>query len=106
MSFEEGALLEPLSVGVHACNRGNVGLGNKVLICGAGKLFFSLSESKFCVCMCVCVCVCVCVHVCVCACVLTSKNKKKGSFYPPYLTVVVVVCLLCLFIKFFSVDIF
>ena len=40
VSFEEGALLEPLSVGVHACNRANVTLGNKVLICGAGKLSF------------------------------------------------------------------
>ena len=36
VSFEEGALLEPMSVGVHACNRAGVGLGNKVLICGAG----------------------------------------------------------------------
>ncbi|KAL8615952.1 hypothetical protein ACOMHN_034628 [Nucella lapillus] len=38
VSFEEGALLEPLSVGVHACNRANVGLGNKVFICGAGPI--------------------------------------------------------------------
>ncbi|KAK7116618.1 sorbitol dehydrogenase-like [Littorina saxatilis] len=38
VSFEEGALLEPLAVGVHACNRGGVGLGNKVLICGAGPI--------------------------------------------------------------------
>ncbi|KAK7486799.1 hypothetical protein BaRGS_00021946 [Batillaria attramentaria] len=38
VSFEEGALLEPLSVGVHACNRGNVSLGSKVLICGAGPI--------------------------------------------------------------------
>ncbi|XP_076465597.1 sorbitol dehydrogenase-like [Babylonia areolata] len=38
VTFEEGALLEPLSVGVHACNRGNVGLGSKVLICGAGPI--------------------------------------------------------------------
>lgn len=36
MSSEEGALLEPLSVGVHACNRAGVTLGSKVLICGAG----------------------------------------------------------------------
>ena len=37
VSTEEGALLEPLSVGVHACNRAGVTLGSKVLICGAGK---------------------------------------------------------------------
>jgi L-iditol 2-dehydrogenase len=37
MSTEEGALLEPLSVGVHACKRGGVTLGSKVLICGAGN---------------------------------------------------------------------
>ena len=38
MSTEEGALLEPLSVGVHACKRGGVTLGSKVLICGAGPI--------------------------------------------------------------------
>lgn len=38
MSFEEGALLEPLSVGVHACNRGGVSLGKRVLVCGAGPI--------------------------------------------------------------------
>ena len=37
MSFDEGALLEPLSVGVHACQRAGVSLGSKVLVCGAGK---------------------------------------------------------------------
>ena len=37
MSLEEGALLEPLSVGVHACRRAGVGLGSNVLVCGAGK---------------------------------------------------------------------
>lgn len=31
-------MLEPLSVGVHACNRANVRLGSKVLICGAGEM--------------------------------------------------------------------
>ena len=34
--MEEGALLEPLSVGVHACKRAGVTIGSKVLICGAG----------------------------------------------------------------------
>lgn len=38
MSFEEGALLEPLSVGVHACRRAGVTVGQNVLICGAGPI--------------------------------------------------------------------
>ena len=38
MSFEEGALLEPLSVAVHATNRAGVKLGDTVLVCGAGKI--------------------------------------------------------------------
>lgn len=36
--MEEGALLEPLSVGVHACRRANVSLGDNVLILGAGPI--------------------------------------------------------------------
>ena len=36
VSFDEGALLEPLSVAVHACQRGGVKMGSKVLVCGAG----------------------------------------------------------------------
>lgn len=38
VSLEEGALLEPLAVGVHACRRGGVGLGSTVLITGAGPI--------------------------------------------------------------------
>ncbi|KAK3765707.1 hypothetical protein RRG08_026182 [Elysia crispata] len=38
VSFEEGALLEPLSVAVHATNRAGVKLGNTVLVCGAGPI--------------------------------------------------------------------
>ncbi|KAL7728595.1 hypothetical protein ACLKA6_012591 [Drosophila palustris] len=38
VTMEEGALLEPLSVGVHACRRASVGLGSKVLILGAGPI--------------------------------------------------------------------
>ena len=38
VSCDEGALLEPLSVGVHACRRGGVTLGSKVLVCGAGPI--------------------------------------------------------------------
>ncbi|XP_036399729.1 sorbitol dehydrogenase [Megalops cyprinoides] len=38
VTFEEGALVEPLSVGIHACRRGGVTLGSTVLICGAGPI--------------------------------------------------------------------
>jgi len=38
VSNEEGAILEPLSVGVHACRRAHVTLGSTVLICGAGPI--------------------------------------------------------------------
>jgi len=38
MSLEEGALLEPLSVGVHACKRAEIGINSKVLILGAGPI--------------------------------------------------------------------
>ena len=36
MSFTEGALVEPLAIGLHACNTGNVKLGQTVAILGAG----------------------------------------------------------------------
>lgn len=38
VSLEEGALIEPLSVGVHACDRAQVGIGSSVLITGAGPI--------------------------------------------------------------------
>ncbi|XP_055614684.1 sorbitol dehydrogenase-like isoform X2 [Uranotaenia lowii] len=38
VTMEEGALLEPLSVGVHACRRAGVGLGSRVLVLGAGPI--------------------------------------------------------------------
>uniref|UniRef100_A0A3P8TDC2 Sorbitol dehydrogenase n=1 Tax=Amphiprion percula TaxID=161767 RepID=A0A3P8TDC2_AMPPE len=38
VTFEEGALIEPLSVGIHACRRAGVTLGSVVLICGAGAI--------------------------------------------------------------------
>jgi len=38
VSLEEGALLEPLSVGVHACNRAGITIGSTVLVCGAGPI--------------------------------------------------------------------
>ena len=36
MSFTEGALVEPLAIGLHACNTGGVKLGQTVAILGAG----------------------------------------------------------------------
>ncbi|XP_018327547.1 sorbitol dehydrogenase [Agrilus planipennis] len=38
VSLEEGAILEPLSVGVHACKRGGVQFGSTVFISGAGPI--------------------------------------------------------------------
>ncbi len=38
MTFEEGAMMEPLSVGVHACNRGEVRPGQTVAVLGAGPI--------------------------------------------------------------------
>ncbi|XP_064620809.1 sorbitol dehydrogenase-like [Lineus longissimus] len=38
VSMEEGALCEPLSVGIHACRRAGVTLGSAVLICGSGAI--------------------------------------------------------------------
>ncbi|XP_078050501.1 sorbitol dehydrogenase [Augochlora pura] len=38
VSLEEGALMEPLSVGVHACKRANIGIDSSVLILGAGPI--------------------------------------------------------------------
>lgn len=38
MSFEEGALCEPLSVAVSACKRGEISAGDRVLLLGAGPI--------------------------------------------------------------------
>lgn len=38
VTFEEGALIEPLSVGIHACRRAGVTLGTTVLVCGSGPI--------------------------------------------------------------------
>uniref|UniRef100_A0A0P4VXA0 Sorbitol dehydrogenase n=1 Tax=Scylla olivacea TaxID=85551 RepID=A0A0P4VXA0_SCYOL len=38
VSLEEGAILEPLSVGVHACRRAGVTMGSNVLVLGAGPI--------------------------------------------------------------------
>lgn len=36
--MEEGALLEPLSVGIHACRRAGLTGGHNVLVLGAGPI--------------------------------------------------------------------
>ena len=38
LSLEQGALMEPLSVGVWACRKGAVGPGSRVLVSGAGPI--------------------------------------------------------------------
>lgn len=38
LSYEEGAMIEPLSNGIHACKRAGVGPGKTVAILGAGPL--------------------------------------------------------------------
>ena len=38
VSFEQGAMVEPLSVGMHACRRGEVRPGKNVAILGAGPI--------------------------------------------------------------------
>lgn len=38
VSLEEGALLEPLSVGVHACKKAGIAVGSTVAIFGAGPI--------------------------------------------------------------------
>ncbi|XP_065057963.1 sorbitol dehydrogenase-like [Rhopilema esculentum] len=49
VSFEEGALLEPLSVAVHACRRAGVSNGDHVLVCGAGPIgLVNLLTAKAC----------------------------------------------------------
>ncbi|CAD5113165.1 DgyrCDS2354 [Dimorphilus gyrociliatus] len=56
VSLEEGALIEPLSVGVHACKRAGVTFGDSVQICGAGAIGLvsmlvakSMGAAKICV---------------------------------------------------------
>jgi len=38
VSFEEGSTAEPLSVGLHAVNRASIGLGDAVVVLGAGVI--------------------------------------------------------------------
>ncbi|MBX0322135.1 NAD(P)-dependent alcohol dehydrogenase [Halomicroarcula sp. F13] len=45
VSTAAGALCEPLSVGIHACRRGDVGTGDTVLITGAGPIGLMVMEA-------------------------------------------------------------
>ncbi|PSP83334.1 alcohol dehydrogenase [Halobacteriales archaeon QS_1_68_17] len=45
VSLREGALCEPLSVGIHACRRGGVGSGDAVLITGCGPIGLTVMEA-------------------------------------------------------------
>ena len=38
ISYEEGALIEPLSVGLYSIERGNIKAGDRVLVLGAGPV--------------------------------------------------------------------
>ena len=47
ISLDEAALIEPLSVGIHACRRGNLQAGQSVFISGAGPIgLTSLAAAK------------------------------------------------------------
>lgn len=46
VSFEEGACVEPLSVGLNACRRVGVTMGNRVLITGAGNVNTTFRRKK------------------------------------------------------------
>jgi (R,R)-butanediol dehydrogenase/meso-butanediol dehydrogenase/diacetyl reductase len=43
VSYEEGALVEPLAVGLHAVDRADIPLGGRVLILGAGPIGLSVA---------------------------------------------------------------
>jgi L-iditol 2-dehydrogenase len=45
LSFEDGAMLEPLSVGVHAVEQGHVKEGDKILVIGAGTIGLLLAQA-------------------------------------------------------------
>ncbi|UPM44950.1 NAD(P)-dependent alcohol dehydrogenase [Halocatena salina] len=45
VSSIEGALCEPLSVGIHACRRGDVGAGDTVLVTGGGPIGLMIVEA-------------------------------------------------------------
>lgn len=43
VSYEEGAMVEPLAVGLHAVNSSGLGLGQRVLVIGAGPIGLSVT---------------------------------------------------------------
>ncbi len=45
VSFDAAALIEPLSVGIAACRKGNIGLGDTVLIAGAGPIGILVAQA-------------------------------------------------------------
>ena len=45
MSFKEGALIEPLAVGIHAVKKSRLGLGDTVVIIGAGTIGLAALEA-------------------------------------------------------------
>jgi len=48
LSFEEGAMLEPLAVGVHAVRASNLRLGDHVVILGAGSIGLTILQAARC----------------------------------------------------------
>jgi len=47
LSHEEGVLVEPVAVGVHAVRKGNIGIGDRVAILGAGPIgLLAMSAAK------------------------------------------------------------
>lgn len=44
IDYEEGALIEPLAVAVHACRQGNVGISNHVAVLGAGPIGLLIAQ--------------------------------------------------------------
>jgi len=45
MSFQEGALIEPLAVGIHAVKKSRLGLGDTVVVIGAGTIGLAALEA-------------------------------------------------------------
>ena len=48
VSLEEGAMVEPMSVGVHACRRAGVSAGHTVLVLGAGPIGTCVAGANIC----------------------------------------------------------
>lgn len=44
INYEEGALIEPLAVAVHACRQGNVSMGHHVAVLGAGPIGLLIAQ--------------------------------------------------------------